>query len=115
MASLFVVKNNDEEGEVMNHVIAIVIKFVTGIIAYTLALDLFFDATWVDIVTFSLLMTIVTYLLGDIILLPRIGNGNSLIADFLLSYMLVWIFGSVLLDNYIQIGWEVLFLPRLSL
>lgn len=89
----------------MNHVIAIVIKFVTGIIAYTLALDLFFDATWVDIVTFSLLMTIVTYLLGDIILLPRIGNGNSLIADFLLSYMLVWIFGSVLLDNYIQIGW----------
>lgn len=89
----------------MNQLLAIIVKFITGIIAYTLGLDLFFNATWVNILTFSLLMTIVTYLLGDKILLPRISNSHALLADFILTYMIVWIFGSVLLNNYLQIAW----------
>lgn len=89
----------------MNHFFALVIKFIIGVIAYAIALDLFFQATWVDIVTFSLLMTAVTYLLGDRILLPRLGNVNALIVDFVLSYLIVWIFGSVLLNSYVQIAW----------
>lgn len=83
---------------------ALIVKFVTCLVAYAVALDLFFNATWVDIVWFSVLMTIVSYLV-DRILLSRIGNKNALIADFILSYMVVWIFGSVLLDNYLQIAW----------
>ncbi|MBI0580593.1 YndM family protein [Neobacillus cucumis] len=83
---------------------ALIIKFVTCLVAYAVALDLFFNATWVDIVWFSVLMTIVSYL-GDRMLLSRIGNKNALIGDFILSYMVVWIFGSVLLDNYMQIAW----------
>ncbi|OIK13273.1 hypothetical protein BIV60_14390 [Bacillus sp. MUM 116] len=82
----------------------IIVKFVTCLVAYAVALDLFFDATWVDIVWFSVMMTIVSYL-GDRILLSKIGNKNTLIADFILAYMVVWIFGSVLLDNYMQIAW----------
>lgn len=89
----------------MKHLLALILKFITGIIAYTLGLDLFFNATWVDIITFSLLMTVVTYLLGDLILLRRIGNSHALLADFVLTYMIVWIFGSVLLNNYLQIAW----------
>lgn len=89
----------------MNHFTALLLKLVTAVIAYAIALDLFFDATWVDVITFSLLVTILSYLIGDMILLPIIGNTKALIADFLLSYMVVWIFGSVLLNNYIQIGW----------
>ncbi|MGG1397048.1 YndM family protein [Bacillus salipaludis] len=83
---------------------ALIVKFVTCLVAYAVALDLFFNATWVDIVWFSVLMTIVSYL-GDRMLLSRIGNKNALIGDFILSYMVVWIFGSVLLDNYMQIAW----------
>lgn len=89
----------------MNNMMALIMKFVTCLIAYAVALDLFFDATWTDIVWFSLLTTLVSYLAGDKILLPRIGNTNALIADFLLSYMLVWIFGSVLIEYYLQIAW----------
>ncbi|KEF36745.1 Protein of unknown function (DUF2512) [Schinkia azotoformans MEV2011] len=81
------------------------IKFVTCIVAYAVALDLFFDATWADIISFSLLTTVVSYSLGDRILLPRIGNMNAIIADFLLSYSIVWAFGSVLLNSYLQIAW----------
>ncbi|MGV3464944.1 MAG: YndM family protein [Heyndrickxia sp.] len=88
----------------MRDVTALIIKFVTCWIAYAVGLDLFFDAAWTDVVSFSVLTTIVSYL-GDRIMLSRIGNRNSLIADFLLSYLIVWIFGSVLLNSYMQIAW----------
>lgn len=83
----------------------LVVKFISCVIAFTIGLDLFFDATFVDILSFSLLVTVVSYLLGDRILLPRLGNRNSLIVDFFLTYAIVWIFGSVVLDNYVQIGY----------
>lgn len=35
----------------------------------------------------------------------RFGNRDALVVDFVMTYFSVWIFGSVLLDNYIQIGW----------
>jgi len=88
----------------MRDVTALIIKFVTCLIAFAVGLDLFFDAAWTDVVSFSVLTTIVSYL-GDRIMLSRIGNRNSLIADFLLSYLIVWIFGSVLLNSYMQIAW----------
>lgn len=89
----------------MNNVLVFIVKFVTCMIAYAVGLDLFFKAAWTDVVWFSVLTTIVSYITGDMILLSRIGNRNALIADFLLSYMVVWIFGSVLLHNYMQIAW----------
>ncbi|PKR82737.1 YndM family protein [Heyndrickxia camelliae] len=88
----------------MRDVTALIIKFVTCLIAYAVGLDLFFNAAWTDVVSFSVLTTIVSYLM-DRIMLSRIGNRNSLIADFLLSYLVVWIFGSVLLNSYMQIAW----------
>ncbi|WP_066367654.1 DUF2512 family protein [Neobacillus fumarioli] len=89
----------------MNNVLVFIVKFVTCMIAYAVGLDLFFKAAWTDVVWFSVLTTIVSFIAGDMILLSRIGNRNALIADFLLSYMVVWIFGSVLLHNYMQIAW----------
>jgi hypothetical protein len=89
----------------MNHITILLIKFITCLIAFTIGLDLFFEATMTDIVAFSLLVTTVSYLIGDRILLPRLGNINSVIVDFMISYTIVWIFGSVLLNNYLQIAW----------
>lgn len=87
------------------NITVLLIKFITCLVAYAAALDLFFEATLADIVWFSGLTTFVSYLAGDRILLPRLGNTNALIADFLLSYTIVWIFGSVLLENYLHIAW----------
>jgi hypothetical protein len=66
---------------------------------------LFFNADMIEISTFSLLLTTVSYLVGDRILLPRIGNSNALVADFFLAYVSVWIFGPTLLNSYLQIAW----------
>ncbi|UOE57658.1 YndM family protein [Bacillus sp. CMF12] len=89
----------------MNKTLIFVLKFVSSMIAFAIALDLFFDATFADIVSFSLLVTVMSYMLGDRIILPRLGNRNALIADFFLVYASVWVFGSVLLNSYLQIAW----------
>lgn len=89
----------------MNQLTVLLIKFISCLLAFAIGLDLFFDATIGDIVSFSLLVTVVSYLLGDKILLPIVGNRKALIVDFFLAYMIVWIFGSVLLENYLQIAW----------
>ncbi|RBP96325.1 uncharacterized protein DUF2512 [Cytobacillus firmus] len=89
----------------MNKTLIVVLKFVSSMIAFAIALDLFFDATFADIVSFSLLVTVMSYMLGDRIILPRLGNRNALIADFFLVYASVWVFGSVLLNSYLQIAW----------
>ena len=41
----------------------------------------------------------------DKIILSRIGNTGAIMSDFLLTYLSVWIFGNILLDNYMQIAW----------
>lgn len=89
----------------MDHILILLLKFITCLIAFAVGLDLFFDATIVDIVSFSLVVTIVSYVIGDRIILPRLGNSNALAVDFFLTYTCVWIFGSVLLESYVQIGW----------
>ncbi|MGG5252422.1 YndM family protein [Neobacillus sp. SM06] len=90
----------------MRHLGILLVKFVSCLIAFSVGLDLFFNADVTDIVTFSLAVTIISYLIGDRILLPRIGQSNALVADFFLVYLSVWLFGSVLLpDGYLQIAW----------
>ena len=89
----------------MKQITVLLIKFVTCVIAFTIGLDLFFDATIVDILSFSLFITIVSYVIGDLIILPKLGKQTAIAVDFLLTYLSVWIFGSILLENYVQIGW----------
>lgn len=105
MDFLEILKLNSKGGLVMNQMTILLIKFITSLVAFSIGLDLFFDATIVDIVSFSFLVTVVSYAIGDRIVLPRVGRTNALVTDFFLTYTMVWIFGSVILENYIQIGW----------
>ncbi|KAB2495344.1 YndM family protein [Priestia endophytica] len=89
----------------MNHLKALLVKFICSIVAFAIALDLFFDATIVDILSFSLFVTVASYLIGDQIILRRLGNREAIIVEFLLTYMSVWIFGSILFDSYPQVAW----------
>ncbi len=83
----------------------LLMKLVVCLIAFSIGLNLFFSATITEIVSFSLLVTIVSYFLGDRIVLPILGNATASIFDFFLTYGVVWMFGSVVLNNYLQIAW----------
>ncbi|KZE67670.1 hypothetical protein AWM68_18015 [Fictibacillus phosphorivorans] len=83
----------------------IIMKFIVCLIAFWIGLDLFFDATLSDVISFAATTTAITYIIADRILLPRIGKTNTLMAEFILAYLVVWIFGSILLNGYLQIAW----------
>ncbi|PLT29973.1 YndM family protein [Peribacillus deserti] len=89
----------------MKLLLTFIIKFIACLIAFAIGLDLFFDATIADIVSFSFVASLITFLLGDIIALPRLGHIHTVIIEFTLTYLAVWIFGSILLDTYLQIAW----------
>jgi hypothetical protein len=89
----------------MKNSFILLLKFISCYIAFAIGLDLFFKANILEISTFSLLLTIVSYVIGDRIFLPRIGNGNALVIDFFLAYISVWIFGPTVLNGYMQIAW----------
>jgi hypothetical protein len=89
----------------LKNIYVLLIKFVASLIVFWISLDLFFEATLVDIVSFSLLLTVVSYFIGDRILLPRIGKMNALVTDFFLAYLIVWVFGGLLFESYLQVAW----------
>lgn len=89
----------------MNNISIFLMKFVAALIAFAVGLDLFFNATFIQVFSFSLFITVVSYMLVDRVVLPRTGIRTALMIDFLLTYSSVWIFGSILLNNYIQIAW----------
>jgi hypothetical protein len=89
----------------VRHINVLLIKFVASLVVFWVSLDLFFEATIADIVSFSLLLTVVSYFIGDQILLPRIGKMNAVITDFFLVYLIVWIFGGILFESYLQVAW----------
>ncbi|MGD6801767.1 YndM family protein [Rossellomorea aquimaris] len=89
----------------MKHLKVLIVKFAASLIVFWISLDLFFEATLVDIFSFSLLITVISYFVGDQLLLPRIGKMNAVITDFFLTYLVVWIFGGILFDSYLQVAW----------
>ncbi|WP_082688065.1 DUF2512 family protein [Bacillus coahuilensis] len=56
-------------------------------------------------ISFSVLSTILTYLTGIVILLKRLGSNSTLIVHFFTVYSIIWIFGGILLESYMQIAW----------
>ncbi|MCD8511385.1 MAG: YndM family protein [Bacillus sp. (in: Bacteria)] len=89
----------------MKHLNVLVIKFLVSFLVFWISLGLFFEASLGVILSFSLLVTFVAYFLGDLVLLPRLGNNNAVIVDFFLTYLIVWIFGAFFLHSYMQIAW----------
>lgn len=84
---------------------AFLIKMTISVVAYTIGLDLFFDASLAEILSFSLALTIMSFLIVDKMILPTLGSTKSLIIDFFLAYGIVWLFGNIVLNNYLQIAW----------
>lgn len=81
------------------------IKYIATFIAYYIGINLFFNATLTEVLSFSLLSTILSFFLVDRLVLPRYGKFDAAVADFILIYLSIWIFGNVFLHSYLQIAW----------
>jgi hypothetical protein len=89
----------------MEHVKALIIKFVMVLAILAFVLGLFYRVDFGEYFTISLIVTVVAYMLGDLFILPRFGNTAATISDFVLAYILIWAVGSGIINENISLGW----------
>ncbi|PRS06330.1 hypothetical protein C6W22_16100 [Bacillus atrophaeus] len=77
----------------MVHVKALAIKGIMTIIVLYLVLGLGFNFTFGDTLLMTIVLGVVSYLLGDLYILPKWNNMIATVADFGLAFLVVWLMG----------------------
>ncbi|MDN7245228.1 DUF2512 family protein [Planococcus shenhongbingii] len=105
----------------MNHLKALIIKFVMIAVVLSIILTGIYDVEFGDTLLISLVLTLLAYALGDLMVFRKTGNqtahghaGNThannhenhkkrntmaTIADIVLSFLVIWLMGDALINN----------------
>lgn len=85
------------------HLKSLIYKFIftTGILLVYLSFAVKTNITWNLII--AALVSVFSYLIGDLLILPAVGNLTAAVADVGLSAVIIW------LIRYIIPGFEILF------
>ncbi|MBB6283938.1 YndM family protein [Geobacillus subterraneus] len=75
----------------MRHLLALALKYLLTATVMFAILPLFLRISSAELLWFSLWLTLVAYALGDLYVLPRLGNVSATIADFGLVFVATWI------------------------
>lgn len=95
-------------GCIMSHVKAIGIKFIyISIIIFSL-FGIFNNVSIGKLFIMSALMTGISYVVGDLMIYPRIGNVISTILDFGLAFISILILGGLMIVNNMQVTFAAL-------
>lgn len=76
----------------MDYVKALVIKFVMCLAVLWIVLGVFYNVDFGHILALSLIITPVSFILGDLFILSRFENWGATIADFILVMAVVWLY-----------------------
>lgn len=87
----------------MNSMRALIIKFIMITAVLWIVLGLF-GFSFGDVIVSSVLITGVSYIVGDRIILPRFGNVAATIADVALVFIMLWFLGSYLFEPLAGLG-----------
>ena len=95
----------------MNHVKALVIKFLMIAVVLLIILTLFFDVPFMDTIWISLALTIIAYLLGDLMIFRKAGdrsdqnkrNAIATVSDIVVAFLVIWLLGDALVGNNVDI------------
>jgi len=69
----------------MKTTIAILIKFAVTLAAAWISFSIFGYVTFTIVLTIAILGTVINYLVGDLLILPRLGNAAATVVDAALS------------------------------
>ena len=83
----------------MKHISALVVKFLMTAFILEVALLLLSDLSFGRILFLSLITTIISYLIGDMVLLPATNNAVATIADMILNTIIIYLFNFILNIN----------------
>ena len=82
----------------MEHVRALIIKFIMCTAILLIVLGGFYGVSFADILTIGVILTALAYVVGDLYFLPRFENWGASIADFGLAFIGIWFLGSYLIE-----------------
>ena len=91
----------------MNHVKALLMKFVMITVVLGLVLSVGFDFAFGDMLVIGFVLTLVAYVMGDLFIFRKTGDSSSqtnrniiaTVSDGILAFLVIWIMGSQLIPN----------------
>lgn len=95
----------------MNHVKALAMKFVMIAAVLLVILTLFFDVPFVNTLWISLVLTLVAYVMGDLMIFRKAGdrsdqnkrNAIATVSDIVVAFLVIWLMGEALVSNDVNI------------
>lgn len=80
----------------MDHLKAITIKFLASLALLYMILGMLYGMSFGNVFLITLTLGVVSYLIGDLLILPRTNNSIATAADFGLSLFVIWIMSMAL-------------------
>ncbi|MFC4401747.1 YndM family protein [Gracilibacillus xinjiangensis] len=82
----------------MEHVKALAIKALMTLVVLYLILGLGFEMSFGNVVLITLVLGVLSYLLGDLYILPKTSNMTATMADLGMAFLVIWLLGMALTD-----------------
>lgn len=89
----------------MKHLWALVIKFLASFAMLFVILGIGYDLSFQNVLLISVILGAVSYVLGDLFILPRTNNTVATLADFGLAIVVIWFILASVSDNGASIFW----------
>ena len=91
----------------MNHVKALIMKFVMIAAVLLIILTGFFKVSFADTLWISLILTLVAYVMGDLMIFRKAGDARNqnkrnmiaTISDIVVAFLVIWLVGDALIGN----------------
>jgi len=95
----------------MDHLKALVIKFVMMAVVLGIVLTGIYDGEFEDTLLISLVLTVLAYVIGDLMIFRKAGDDHdrnadhvkrntiATISDFVLSFLVIWLMGKALFTD----------------
>ncbi|MFA9557112.1 DUF2512 family protein [Evansella sp. AB-rgal1] len=88
--------------------------FITMTIVYVI-FGIFYGVSIWDVIGISFFLSVITFTLVDLFILPKLGDLSAMFSDFGLSFLSLVIFGGVFIEEFIILGSLSLFVTTLLL
>jgi hypothetical protein len=80
----------------MKHLKNLAIKFISILAVLFVILGIFYDMSFGNVLSISVVLTLASYLIGDLLILRRTNNTMAIISDFALAFLVIWLMGESL-------------------
>ena len=77
----------------MKHMKNLAIKFISILAVLFIILGIFYDMSFGNVLSISVVLTLASYLIGDLLILRRTNNTMATISDFAMAFLVIWLMG----------------------